>query len=227
MTKPKATKPASPATDKSRNLQVQRVEGKTDDRAVTDMLAEGIATNATTAIRFIGYDHEGLSLTDMVASLKEQGQAVNRGDMSAGERMLMAQAVTLNAMFGELARRATLNMGQHLDAADRYLRLALKAQSQSRATMETLAAIKNPPVVFARQANINNGGQQQVNNGAAPAHAANPAHPGQTASGPNELLEDCTHGRTQLDTRATAAAGRASQSLEPVGAINRTANRRR
>jgi len=56
-----------------------------------------------------------------------------------------------------------------LSAMETYLRLALKAQAQSRATLETLAAIKNPPVVFARQANINHGGQQQVNNGTAPA----------------------------------------------------------
>jgi hypothetical protein len=35
-----------------------------------------------------------------------------------------------------------------------YLRLGLKAQSQCRATLETLAAIKNPrPVAFVQQAN--------------------------------------------------------------------------
>jgi hypothetical protein len=37
------------------------------------------------------------------------------------------------------------------------MRLALKAQSQCRATLETLAQIKNPPVVLARQANIAQG----------------------------------------------------------------------
>jgi hypothetical protein len=34
------------------------------------------------------------------------------------------------------------------------MRLALKAQSQCRATLETLALINNVPVVFARQANV-------------------------------------------------------------------------
>jgi hypothetical protein len=60
------------------------------------------------------------------------------------------------------------------------MRLALKAQGQCRATLETLAAIKNPPVVFAKQRNISHG-HQQVNNGAAPltsTHAsANAAKP--------------------------------------------------
>lgn len=40
----------------------------------------------------------------------------------------------------------------------------LKAQSQCRATLETLAAIKVGPAIFARQANIAHG-PQQVNNG--------------------------------------------------------------
>jgi len=50
--------------------------------------------------------------------------------------------------------------------------MALKAQNQCRMTLKTLATIKNPHVEFARQANINNAGQQQVNNGA----AADPAY---------------------------------------------------
>ena len=209
---------------KSRRLEIQGVSGKTEDRLISDMLVEGIVTNATTAIRFVGYDHDELSLTDMVASLKEQGQAVNRGDLSAAERMLSAQAMTLNAMFAELARRAVLNMGQHLDAMDRYMRLALKAQSQSRATVETLAAIKNPPVVFARQMNVAHGPQQVVNNGTAPNSTPASAHPGETVSEPTELIEDLTNGRTQLDTRATPAASRAHQDVATVGEVNRSAN---
>lgn len=77
--------------------------------------------------------------------------------------MLNAQVNALNAIFAELSRRAALNMGEYPAATERYLRLAFKAQSHCRATVETLAAIKNPPTVFAKQANIANG-PQQVNN---------------------------------------------------------------
>ena len=225
MTKPKATKTAAPAVvNKNRRLELEGVKGKTEDRLVADMLAEGIATNASTAIRFVGYDHDDLSLTDMVASLKEQGQAVNRGELSAAERMLNAQAVALNTIFAELARRASLNMGQHLDAMDRYMRLALKAQSQSRATVETLAAIKNPPVVFARQMNVAHG-PQQVNNGLAPNSSPASAHPREIVSEPTELIEGMTDGRTQLDARATPATGRAHQDLAAVGSVNRAPHR--
>ncbi|MEJ2178812.1 MAG: hypothetical protein P8Y12_13060 [Gammaproteobacteria bacterium] len=44
-----------------------------------------------------------------------------------------------------------------------YMRVALRSQSQCRATLETLSTIKNHPVVFAKQANIAPG-HQQVNN---------------------------------------------------------------
>jgi len=54
----------------------------------------------------------------------------------------------------------------YVPVAEPYLRLALKAQSQSRASIESLAQIKNPPVVYARQAYLANG-PQQVNNGVA------------------------------------------------------------
>ena len=64
------------------------------------------------------------------------------------EALLTGQAMTLNTIFTHLANVAANT--EYLDKLDRYLRLALKAQGQCRATLETLAAIKNPPVVFAR-----------------------------------------------------------------------------
>jgi hypothetical protein len=220
MTKAKTPEP----TPKSQRLEIIGVPGKTEGRLVADLVAHGVATNASIAVRFVRPQHGELSLTDMVASLHEHGEAVNRGDLSAAERMLNAQAVALNVIFCELAGRAALNMGEHLGAAETYMRLALRAQNQARATVETLAAIKNPPVVFARQANIAHG-PQQVNNGTAPNGTPASAHPGETVSKPTELLEDSTDGRTQLDTRATATTGRTNQDMAAVGAVNRAANR--
>ena len=221
-----APEPTPQPTPKSRHLEIMARPGVTADRLVADLVADGEATNASTALRFVQADHGEVSLTDMVKALHAHGEAINRGDLSAAERMLNSQAVALNAIFGELARRAALNMGTHLGATETYLRLALKAQSQSRATVETLAAIKNPPVVFARQANIAHG-PQQVNNGPAPPktgqYAQASARPGENVSAPTELLEDRTHGSTQLDTRAAPATGRAHPQLEPVGALDRPA----
>ncbi len=100
-------------------------------------------------------------------ALAEGVQDVWAGDMKRAEAMLFGQAHALQAIFMTLARRA--NRQDYLAHLEAYMRMALKAQNQCRLTLETLATIKNPPVVYARQANINNGGQQQVNNGAMPA----------------------------------------------------------
>ncbi len=213
----KANKATAAPVDKSRHLIVPRKLGQTEDRAVTDLMAQGVVSNASLVLKYMEGEHGRLSLVEMVASLDESGAAVNRGDMASAERMLTAQASALNAIFSELARRAALNMGEYLDATDRYMRLALKAQSQCRATLETLATIKNPPVVFAKQANINNGGQQQVNNGAAP---NNPPAPAGISESPKSELLGASDGQW-MDTRAAGTAGGADPHLATVGTVNR------
>lgn len=142
---------------------------------------------------------------------------MNDGDLSHVEAVLSNQATALDVMFAELAHRAAMNMGTHLEATETYLRLAMRAQNQCRATLETLAAIKNPPVVFAKQANIAHG-HQQVNNGTAVAHAK------QTKKAPTKLLEH-DHGK-RLDTRAATKAGRGNPKMAPVAEIHRAAKRR-
>lgn len=215
--------PVTPV-NKTRHLQVIRDPNRTEDRQFADLVSDGLVTNASTAIRFVKQEHGDVSLTDLVASLRQQGEAVNRGDLAAAERMLSAQAVALNAVFAEMARRAALNMGTHLGATESYMRLALKAQSQSRATVETLAAIKNPPTVFARQANINNGGQQQVNNGG---HSAHDARAGARESEiePSKLLEAADG--EWLDSGAKGKASAAHSRMETVGALKRPQDRDR
>ena len=223
-----APAPAS-ATQKGYTLEAPPdAPGRTHDQFLAQAAVDGVVGNARALVTFGKATFGELSLTDCVAVLKGTVKALNEGDLGSAVAMLAAQAVALNAMFGELARVGQANMFKAPDYADRYLRLAFKAQGQSRATLETLAAIKNPPVLFARQANINNGGQQQVNNGVAPtgaryAKACTGAHPGEITSLPNELLEDRSDGSPQLDTQATAAAGRPNPGLAPLGAVNRPA----
>lgn len=123
------------------------------------------------------------------------------------EAMLVGQAHALQSIFVSLARRAVNQ--EYLKHYETYLRLALKAQNQSRMTLETLAAIKNPPVVFAKQANINQGnGNQQVNNGTQASSTSTctrtHAHAGENINQQNELLE-AQHGE-RMDTGAAGKA---------------------
>ena len=107
----------------------------------------------------------GALVETLSASIKD----VWDGDTRRIEAMLYAQATALQTIFTNLARRA--NAQDYLKQMETHLRLALKAQSQCRATLETLATVKAGPAIFARQANIAHG-PQQVNNGSSDASNA-------------------------------------------------------
>src|SRR5260370_33541175 len=131
-----------------------------------------------------------------------------------------------------------------MEAAERYMRLALKAQSQCRATIETLAEMKNlKPVAFVHQAN-NANGPQQVSNGpgrsAGASRAREPENlPNKQTIGAKEQSDEAmaryTAGielRTEervslsaydgewLDFRAKCATGATNTALETVGAVD-------
>jgi hypothetical protein len=148
------------------------------------------------------------SVQELMNPLNENIEAVQGGNLAGAEAMLMSQAITLQTIFTELSRRAALNMGKYLGPMETYLRLALKAQSQCTRTLEVLAAIKNPPVVFAKQANIAHG-HQQINNAS--------SHTRENVIQQNELLGD--H-HAEMDTRTTPAASLANPQLETVAALD-------
>lgn len=123
----------------------------------------------------------------------------------------MNQATALQSLFARLAERG---MGSDMvPAFEANMRMALRAQSQCRATLETLSTIKNPPIVYAKQANFA-AGHQQVNNGIpAPAQAREiESEQSQLSGVTNELLSDA---------RASGIEGRANPALETVGEVNR------
>jgi len=193
---PRASASPAAATDEGQTLRIAAEPGKSQARMFADLVTKGIATNGITATTYTGGQLGAVPISEMVQSLQEAGEVVNRGDLSNAERILNAQALTLNAIFAELARRAAVNMGEHLGAMETYMRLALKAQSQSRATFETLAAIKNPPIVYARQMNVANGPQQVNNSVANPGDAPLP-HTKKSEIRPNKLLEDSANSGNQ------------------------------
>jgi hypothetical protein len=165
-----------------------------------------------------------LDLNALISELATQVKFANDGDLRRAEAMLVAQAHSLEAIFHELARRAALNMGEYINATEIYLRLALKAQSQCRATIETLALIKNPqPVTFVRQANVAHG-PQQVNNASQPA-AEEASRARESQNPPNKLLEQ--HHGERLDPGKAQATGGADPALATVGEVNGATNTRR
>ena len=196
-------------------------DGLSQDQVMAKMATVGLLGNARTMVLYGEQTFGELSLTDTVAALADSAKRIDDGSLSSLVAMLSSQASALNTIFGELNRRAAMNLGAYPDAFERYMRLALRAQGQCRATLETLAAIKNPPLVYARQANINNGGQQQVNNAAG---RAAPAPATKTISDPNGLLEASSG--TWLDVGTTGSTVRGDPQMAPMGSVNRPEDRR-
>jgi hypothetical protein len=153
-----------------------------------------------------------LTMNELAADLRDATSRVAKdGDMRSAEEMLYGQAVVLQTIFGNLSRRAASNAGEYMGACETYLRLALKAQAQCRATLETLHEMKNPrPVAFVQQANIAHG-PQQVNN--------RPVRAGESQTAPNE--QSRTDHELLQDARAPQTTVRPHSRLEAVGAFNR------
>jgi hypothetical protein len=215
-----AVEPAKPA--KKAPLRVKATApDETRAQTYAKLTADGVLPLTFTAEMF-GRALAGgeCDLTAMHARLMETAKDAEAGNMGRLERMLSAQAQTLNIMFTELARRAALNMGERMPAAEMYLRMAFKAQAQSRATVEALAEMKNPrAVAFVKQANIAQ--QQQVNNGAAVSPAretTKPANEQSCLEAPNEW--------SALETGTKAAPARGNPAMETVGAVHRAEDAR-
>lgn len=197
------------------------VKARPDDTEEAALARTALRPTVLAALSVRDFDNAlgDLSITALVDALSEQCRNVSGGDLGRAEAILAAQAHTLDAIFNNLARRSAANLGEYLNAAETYLRLALKAQAQCRATLEALAEIKNPrPVAFVKQANIAHG-PQQVNNGSpAPAHARTEDSENQ----PNELLAVKHEQGERLDPGAAATAGGSNPELAAVGAQHRT-----
>jgi hypothetical protein len=196
---------AKPA-DKASPLRITEQAGVSKERQLARILMNPAVHSAATCVNFGTGAFGKTEITEALEEVVDTIAKVRKGDFSGPEATLVSQAHSLNAIFSEFARRSALNMGEYIEASEKYMKLALKAQAQCRATIETLAAIKNPPVVFAKQANISNG-HQQVNNGPQPRADEN-------KSSPNKLLEQCHEQR--LDPGAPSAAVRSDPALVAV-----------
>lgn len=147
---------------------------------------------------------------DYSIALDGKIKAAQDGDMSAIEAMLVGQAQALQTIFVSLGRKAA-NMTQ-LKQYTAFMGMALKAQSQSRATIQALTELKYPKqATFVKQANISHG-HQQVNNHD---NTDSPARVEKIANQSNELLE-VNNGSQTMDIRATQTAGNEDKAMATV-----------
>lgn len=213
---------SKPATNKKGVALVQTGDESKDaviaKAALSPYLSGAVVADAYQA-NIMGPD---VDLMEMVNVLTENARQTQDGDLSHLEGMLLSQATGLQTIFTSLAKRAQAQTSQrNLEA---FLGLAMKAQSQSRATIATLVDLKYPrQVAFVKQTNVSHG-PQQVNNHADPGAGSRTEEiqPQQT-----KLLVGNNDGGTTMDTRATAAASGSHPALQTLDALPRPDKRRR
>lgn len=212
-----ATHDGDNMSDKRHRLELQEIDGVSKDRLIAEAYLSPETVNASVAVEWGQRWFPDLSLNDAINILRYKAEKVREGDLSDMEGTLSAQVRSLDLIYTSLAARAANS--QSVDFVEKYLRLALKAQNQARATVETLQEIKHPrQAFFIGQQNIAD--QQQVNN-----EIGIRSREREAPKNGNELLE-ATDGE-RLDTRAASTTGRADTPLATMGEINRSKDKKR
>jgi hypothetical protein len=173
-------KTTSPEILKFHNGEHSLTEDMTQSQIYAALSARSYLT-AHVLRDYSGVEKGVIQTFDMAKELMLAGNEVVGGDLGRIERTLTSQFLTLDAIFANLAERSKRQ--EYMKQMETYLRLALKAQAQARATAETLALLKNPQP-YIKQANIAQG-HQQVNN----VYANTSAHSDKSAMPDKKALE--------------------------------------
>lgn len=170
-------------------VEVRQEPGKTESQMIAELRLNPILRHAqmanSLAAQTVKFDGEGASAYDAGEMLREMADKVASGDMRHVSDALVSQSVMLDATVTELMRRAWQNAGEYPDAFHRYMTLALKAQTQSRTTLEALARLHQPREQIVRHVHVNDGGQAVI---ADQLHLNGPG-------GRNAAIADQTHGQ--------------------------------
>lgn len=189
---------------KSQVLELRLREGQTEEQALTEFNSKSAFLSTATKESFHISFGQDFNFQSNMQILEKTIQQIQSGDLSKIEEMYISQAVALEVMFTSLARRAKAQ--DKLLQYETHMRLALKAQNQSRATLQALVQLKQPSnTTFVKQANIAQG-HQQVNNLAE-----------KNITPQNELLKDSY---AELDTGTTPTPAGVNSTLEALGKIN-------
>lgn len=162
MTKPKSDKKLAAKRVPAVQAEKGETEPETMARAmVAPFLRHGILGHAVSSKAF-GTLPGDPNFGDFTGAMEGMAKAARGGDLKLATDLLLAQALSLDALFVELARRSTANFGDYPLAAERYARLAFKAQSNSRAAIEALAKLHQPREQTVRHVHVNEGGQAVI-----------------------------------------------------------------
>jgi len=195
-------------------------DGITNEQLVQVAMAPA-ARSTITVKDFIANQYgKAIDAGELMLEINRQAKDIaSDSTMERSQQLLASQAIALDTVFNSLAHKAANQ--DTLPKYEAFMKLALKAQAQSRCTLETISKIKNPPnATFVKQANISQG-HQQINNNTNHTYTGDTSSPEvESENQPNELLE-AQHGE-RLDFGTTTTTKQAHQTVEAVGAVNRS-----
>ncbi len=201
---------------KCREVEEIQIRGKPgeSEREVFARASLSPLMKAAGAIHEYTISNAEYELSDLIVVLDNQVSKTLGGEnLEVAQRILAGQAHTLDAIFNKLAIEASRSFEKNHAFVEVYLKFALRAQSQSRATLLAISEIKNPRQVnVVNQSNIS-AGHQQVNN-----------YLGESEKTPNELLE-WNHERVEYGAPPTASGKHST--VEAVGTVKRANHRAR
>ena len=198
-------------------MEIVKVAAKPEDAAAVakikpnDALRCPLTKSAVTTAAWMNRSYGNADVAaSLILSLEKCASSIAAGDPSHVENMLLAQADALDTVFHVLLQQAMPNMGKSPGVAEVYLRLALKAQANARATLDSLSRARTPQVgaTFVGQANIS-GGPQIVHNVGQMLPTWGDEH-----FRPNELLE-----RQHVQKMVGGTTGAAVASHTPLEAM--------
>ena len=215
MTKSATTKPvpmqvATKTAIKKVATKEKAALAKQDEKAQSELYAkaslQACTMSAVLSEAFTSSIFPDNKIADVASELSDKIKTIQAGDMNPIEAMLIGQAQALQTMFVSLGRQAASKTS--LPQYTAFMNLALKAQSQSRATIQALTELKYPKqATFVKQANFA-GGNQQVNNAT---NTRTPAHAKENQHSQNKLLE--AQHNEWLDDGKTATPSATNQAM--------------
>jgi len=107
-------------------------------------------------------DRGEVSVFDVAEALRLMCDKARKGSEDLTADILLSQAVTLDATFTDMLRRAGRNFGEYPEAAERYMRMAMKAQANCRVTLEALTKVQRGGEQIVKHVHVDNRGGQAV-----------------------------------------------------------------
>jgi hypothetical protein len=125
--------------------------GVTRERELAEQAIDPDVTSAAVVAAFWECLDGGIDPQLGYEAMRAHVSQARKNVQASAEATLLGQAAALNAIFADMARRAQAHLGQRGRAAERYLRLAMRAQNQCRATLNALTTLASRPSEVAEQ----------------------------------------------------------------------------